>query len=193
MVADVSSLLIFFVHVRIWDKVSVMSFQPSPIYILASLYIKDIDNQSWMPVQNGINPREFVFHRNHSLSLVISEIQTHEGELSSAWMPMMDFIYSTFFFLWQLHKNIGNHFKIIGNHGHMLEMTDECGRNSWIAYVLDLSCFHYQCIQCRSWLLRLQEYNVVNRPECCMGSALLYTLLDINCHLVGIMDTNILW
>ena len=36
---------------------------------------------------NGVHPREFVFHRNHSLSLVISGIQTHSDELRSHGRP----------------------------------------------------------------------------------------------------------
>ena len=40
-----------------------------------------IKNWSWPPVWKGVHPREFVFHKNHSLSPVISGIQTHEGEL----------------------------------------------------------------------------------------------------------------
>ena len=45
-------------------------------------------NRSWVPVQNVVHPREFVFHRNYSLSLVISGIQTESGELLSARAPM---------------------------------------------------------------------------------------------------------
>ena len=47
-------------------------------------------NRSWALVHSGVHPSEFVFHRNHSQSLVISGIQTHSGELSSARAPMMD-------------------------------------------------------------------------------------------------------
>ena len=39
---------------------------------------------------NGVHPREFVFLRNHSLSLVISGIQTHSD---ASWAPMMAFLF----------------------------------------------------------------------------------------------------
>ena len=41
-------------------------------------------------MRKGTHPREFVFHRNHSLLLVISGIQTHWVKLCSALAPMMD-------------------------------------------------------------------------------------------------------
>ena len=50
-------------------------------------------NRSWAPAGNRVHPSEFVFLRNHSLSLVISGIQTHSGELHSARVPMMDSLY----------------------------------------------------------------------------------------------------
>ena len=40
-------------------------------------------NPSWAPVGIGVQTREFVSQRNHSLSLLISGIQTHSGELPS--------------------------------------------------------------------------------------------------------------
>ena len=42
-------------------------------------------------MQNGVRPREFVFHRNYLLSLVISGILTHSGEFLS--VPMMESLY----------------------------------------------------------------------------------------------------
>ena len=47
------------------------------------------------PCKNGVHPREFVFLRNHLLLLMISGIQTHEDELRSAWVLMMDSLYHT--------------------------------------------------------------------------------------------------
>ena len=49
-------------------------------------------NQSRVPVRNKVHPCEFVFHRNHSLSLMISGRQTYESELLSARLPMMDYL-----------------------------------------------------------------------------------------------------
>ena len=43
---------------------------------------------------NGVDPHEFVFHRNHSLSLVISEIQIDLGVYWFTLVPIMDSLYS---------------------------------------------------------------------------------------------------
>ena len=43
---------------------------------------------------NGVDPHEFVFHRNYSLSLVISEIQIDLGVYWFTLVPIMDSLYS---------------------------------------------------------------------------------------------------
>ena len=61
---------------------------------------------------NGVQWRELIFQKLHSTLA-----------------PMMDSIFSTIFFLWLLHTNIGNHSQIIENHGWRPNITAECGRN----------------------------------------------------------------
>ena len=57
-------------------------------------------NRSLMLMRNGVHPRGFVFHRNHSLSLVISGIQTQSSELRSARASMMDSVFTTYMDRW---------------------------------------------------------------------------------------------
>ena len=42
-------------------------------------------------IMEEIESHEFIFHRNHSLSLGISGIQTHSVELRSTLVPMIDY------------------------------------------------------------------------------------------------------
>ena len=105
--------------------------------------VKQIENSSWAPVQNGVHPSEFVFHRNHSLSQVISGIQTHSGELISAWAAMIDSIFSTMFFsvitLQKLWKSLPNRRK----------SRSEARNHSW---VWNKDCSQFSC----NFLVRIQ-------------------------------------
>ena len=58
----------------------------------------DIENLSWAPMWNGVHPSEFVFQKSQEMAIDFSGIQTHEGELHFARVPMIDSISSTMFF-----------------------------------------------------------------------------------------------
>ena len=60
--------------------------------------MREIENLSWAPVWNRVHPSEFVFQKSQAIVSDFSGIQTHEGELHSARVPMINSISSTMFF-----------------------------------------------------------------------------------------------
>ena len=89
------------------------------------LIMRHIENPSWVPMWNGVHPSEFVFQKSQAIVSDFCGIQTHSGELLSAWVPMIDSISAKMFFC--DNKNLGNHPQIVRNHSQRPEITGECG------------------------------------------------------------------
>ena len=101
-------------------------------------------------MQNRVNLQEFVFHRNHSLLLVISGIQTHWGELRSAHAPMMDSLYleiccrlyistNAAFFLFNIHC-----YRYVSYMGAWMYIGQQ---NESPIYHENMTCLIHKCIQ----------------------------------------------
>ena len=81
---------------------------------------EDVENPSCAPVQNRVHPHDFVFQKSRAIARDFCGIQTHEGELHSARVPMIDFISSTMFAScdnFTKTSEIRNHSQIDGNNG----------------------------------------------------------------------------
>ena len=101
--------------------------QKLPIYGLYAVVARD----SCLPCNNAIAAQQVALQ--HVALLVASRVnvplQAHKGEPPRA--PMIDSISSTVFFLViTSHKNIGNHFQIVENHGQRPKITAEYGRKA---------------------------------------------------------------
>ena len=94
--------------------------------VTASGIVEEIENPSWASVWNGVHLSEFVFQKSQAMASDFYRIQTHDGELSSARMPMIDSISSTMcnfsVITSQKHRK---HSQIVGNHGQRHEMSEE--------------------------------------------------------------------
>ena len=93
-------------HIQLWFRASDRDFRQFECdvrglceVIAGKKTLWMIYNRSWAPVRNGVHHREFVFCRNHSLSLVTSQWNEYPVEYkltrvnSVARAPMIDSLY----------------------------------------------------------------------------------------------------
>ena len=92
---------------------------------IMALTKQDIANPSQVPMRNGVHLSEFVFQKSRAIASDFCGIQTHEGELRSAWASMINSISSTMFFF------CDNFTKNSGITPKLSEIT-EVGNHNWV-------------------------------------------------------------